>query len=151
MDTSEDKDKNSDLNEHVGLILERVADDPQESKTEIKEEPGTESKSPLLETKTESIDDGEVKTQPTDDNDNNVEVKDEATEVLVKTEEVAEEQGSANNSLVADGAESGSNTLSAPVVAQPKVVMTVQLMELPELKISIIVVIQLPNKYIVGS
>ena len=77
----------------------------------------------------------EKELKPTDDNDNNVEVKGEAVVEEDETMEEAKEDeaASANNSLVADGTESGANSLSAPVVAQSKVVMTGHHGDLPVL------------------
>merc|ERR1712142_1008446 len=76
---------------------------------ESEEDKGT---SPVENMDTESNEMGEEKDiKPLDDNANNLEVKHETTDELE----------SANNSLVADGAESGMNSLSAPVVAQQKV------------------------------
>merc|ERR1712233_73838 len=76
--------------------------------------------------------------KPLDDNANNLEVKHETMDEVQSAAEDPkpdEELGSANNSLVADGAESGMNSLSAPVVAQQKVVISGQLLVLPVLKV----------------
>jgi len=141
MDTTETEEKVDEHDLSFGEpILERVKEEDEEMEAEVKIE-GSEAdkeQSPIQNMDVETQDLKEEKDlKPTDDNDNNVEVKQEETgEVENLVEESKEDDsGSANNSLVADGAESGANSLSAPVVAQQKVVITEQLVELPELKV----------------
>merc|ERR1712130_475443 len=119
----------------VGNILEMVKEE------DIKMEESEEDKgtSPVENMDTESNEMGEEKDiNPLDDNANNLEVKHETMDEVQSAAEDPkpdEELGSANNSLVADGAESGMNSLSAPVVAQQKVVISGQLLVLPVLKV----------------
>jgi len=127
MDTTETEEKVDEHDLSFGEpILERVKEEDEEMEAEVKIE-GSEAdkeQSPIQNMDVETQDLKEEKDlKPTDDNDNNVEVKQEETgEVENLVEESKEDDsGSANNSLVADGAESGANSLSAPVVAQQKV------------------------------
>merc|ERR1712233_206099 len=119
----------------VGNILEMVKEEDIKM-GESEEDKGT---SPVENMDTESNEMGEEKDiNPLDDNANNLEVKHETMDEVQSAAEVPkpdEELGSANNSLVADGAESGMNSLSAPVVAQQKVVISGQLLVLPVLKV----------------
>lgn len=127
MDTTETEQK-ADLDESIENILERVEEDDVEMKPEVKvEEPDIDTDKEQSPVKNLDIEPKDIKEEkelkPTDDNDNNVEVKEGSTEEVDDAMEEAKEEdhGSANNSLVADGAESGANSLSAPVVAQQKV------------------------------
>merc|ERR1719154_83935 len=144
MDTSEEKVHTDGLEEPVGQILELVKEEPEadiDVKPEVLDNDSEKIESSVEKMDTECIgvkEEGvEKELKPTDDNDNNVEVKGEVVgEGDESMEEVNEDEvASANNSLVADGAESGANSLSAPVVAQPKVVMTGLHGELPVLTV----------------
>lgn len=132
MDTTETEEKVEveGVQEHVGEILEKVKEEEHDQNVKIEV---AENDSEKVESTVESMEvephdikeEQEKELKPTDDNDNNVEVKEgvdgEVEESVEEVKEVEEEHGSANNSLLADGAESGANSLSAPVVAQQKV------------------------------
>ena len=133
--------ENTGEGEHVGNILEMVKEEDVEMEANVKVEASELDKgqqAPVEKMETDPHGTTEEDAKPTDDNANNLEVKEEPSDEASSAVEEAkadEELGSANNSLVADGAESGMNSLSAPVVAQQKVVIPGQLLVLPVLKV----------------
>ena len=135
-----DQGENIGEGEHVGNILEMVKEEDVEMEANVKVEASELDKgqAPVEKMETDPHETTEEDAKPTDDNANNLEVKEEPSDEASSAVEEAkadEELGSANNSLVADGAESGMNSLSAPVVAQQKVVIPGQLLVLPVLKV----------------
>merc|ERR1719233_2287466 len=106
------KEDGESVGEHVGNILEMVKEEDVNMETIVKVEASELDKeqSPVEKMETDPHEKTEEDVKPTDEGAN-----------AVEESKADEELGSANNSLVADGAESGMNSLSAPVVAQQKV------------------------------
>jgi len=121
IDTSVSEEKVNEEEKNSGDIVGNIVVKEEDVKMEVSEE--DKETNPVENMDTDSH--GDVKdVKPLDDNANNLEVKHEPTDEVQSAAENPkpdEELGSANNSLVADGAESGMNSLSAPVVAQQKV------------------------------